>query len=131
VRHQSDLIRVWENRRPIDRIVRLHGEELQQRVAHSLRRRMSVAERRKFVSQSTLSSGDVRSVRILTLKGSATVMTGELANDCQPPSVIDTPSVSEKSEAFGYRPAGLRDEFDVPSLSSKQSGKDSDTELFF
>ncbi len=51
LKHERDLVRTWENRRPVDRIVPLNGEQLQLWEAHSKRRLMSAAERKQYLSQ--------------------------------------------------------------------------------
>ena len=51
LKHERDLVRTWENRRPVDRMVPFNDEQLKLWVAHSKRRLMSASELRRYRSQ--------------------------------------------------------------------------------
>ena len=64
LKHERDLVRTWENRRPVDRIVPVNDEQLKLMVAHL--ETANVSGQAKIISQSvglvesarTVSTGD-------------------------------------------------------------------------
>jgi hypothetical protein len=130
------LVRKWENKRPLDRVVPLSGEALQHRIAQSTRHPMTLFERRCHISQlasaiqleQPVPTGDVRCVRILSPEGNFALT--EVVKMQSPPIGYE-PNKSEEASASGhasgYLPAGFLGEDDgetVSSLSSNSLNED-------